>query len=327
MPSTNPAPAARRYRAGLVLVLLVVGGTSAVAASRTSTTFDEIVLVAAGARALETGSWSMVLDQPPLMPLLYGLPVWAAGVRYPSEVRERGWTYDDRWEYARALFFGVGNDPERVAWRARLVALALAMVLIAVAYAYGVWIEGPRTGLIAAFLVGFLPDVMAHAGVAYNDVPMALAYLLAVWALDAAIRRPSPGLGVLAGAAVAGAAGVKFSALALAPVAGLLLVLQLVGRDRTRPDAWGRRLGVATALGIVAAYALLVLTYRGDTFLVRLEYGLRFTVEHASEGHPAPAWLFGRTRPDGWWYFFPAAFLVKTPAALHALVPLAAVGL
>ena len=327
---TSPSPGSRpsRWRGllGLAALLLVTGGLAVGAMLRSSTTFDEIVLVAAGARAVETGSWSLVVDQPPVMPFLYGAPFQLVGAEYPSEIRERMLRYDDRWEYARSFFFRVGNDPERLALVARLVALAAALGLVAATWAYGAWIGGALTAAFSAALVAFHPDVLAHAGVAYNDVPLALAYLLAVWALDSAVRRPGVVHGAVAGLAVALALGVKFSALALGPVALLLVALEAVARDRARRAGWGRSVALAGVAAVVAGYVALALMYRGDWYLIGLEHGLRFTVAHASEGHPAPAWLFGETSPTGWWYFFPVALAVKTPAALALLAPLAAVG-
>lgn len=327
MPSRRPRPARRLL---LLLLVVVASGASALfAALRTSTTFDEIVLVSAGARALETGSWSLVVDQPPLMPFLYGLPFRFVEVGYPSEVGRR-LGYDDRWEYARDFFFRVGNDPERMALLARLVSVGTVLLLVLLSWAWGWWISGPKTALFAALLVAFLPDVVAHGAVAYNDVPLALGFLLAVWALDVAVRDPGVLRGAVAGAAVALAFGVKFSALALGPVAVALVVLEWFGGDgeeRAHRGGWWSRLLLGSLAGVVAGYVVLVVLYRGDVLLLGLERGVRFTIEHATEGHAAPAWLLGETSPDGWWYYFPVAFLVKTPAALHLAIPVAAAGL
>jgi len=40
---------------------------------------------------------------------------------------------------------------------------------------------------------------------------------------------------------------------------------------------------------------------------------------------PRPAFLLGRASNDGWWYFFPVTFLLKTPVPLLALLGIAAV--
>jgi hypothetical protein len=74
-------------------------------------------------------------------------------------------------------------------------------------------------------------------------------------------------------------------------------------------------------------YLTLVAIYLGDFRLEEFVWGLDFNIRHAAQGHgPIPAWLAGTTTPGGFWYFFPVAFLVKTPAALHMLMLLAALG-
>lgn len=41
--------------------------------------------------------------------------------------------------------------------------------------------------------------------------------------------------------------------------------------------------------------------------------GFKFAASHAGSGHPA--YLFGEHSMDGWWYYYIAAFLIKTPIA------------
>jgi len=337
----GPHPTAR---AALAVVLAVAACVSTLQAVRTSTTFDESYLVAAGARTLAIGDDALLLDQPPLMAMLYGLGTRVGGTTYPETMEARRWTPDERWEHARTFFFRSGLDPERVALSARLVGIVALVLLGLLTWSYTRWIVagpggrrvepggepgvgGEGAALVATTLVVLLPDAVAHAAVAYNDLPLALLFLAAVGSIDRAVREPGPLRGALAGSAVALAMGVKFSALALAPVALLLVGAESMVVPRERLAVRARSLAGAVAAGCAAAYLVTVALYGGDWLLLDLEYGLRFTVTHAAEGHEAPAYLFGATRPEGWWYFFPAAFLVKTPGALHAMMPFAAIGL
>jgi hypothetical protein len=118
---------------------------------------------------------------------------------------------------------------------------------------------------------------------------------------------------------------VKLSALALAPVALLLVAGGAVAAPRDR--RWWLDLAVAAAVGALALWVGLVLLYRGDPTLTLLRLGVWRTVLHAEGGHPEAAYLLGRTSPDGWWYFYPAAFLFKTPVALQALLAVGALAL
>jgi hypothetical protein len=68
-PSERARTAGLRIPPWLVLVAIIaVSGTAIVAAMRSnSTTFDEIVFIAAGARGYDTGRFDLAPDHPPLM--------------------------------------------------------------------------------------------------------------------------------------------------------------------------------------------------------------------------------------------------------------------
>jgi hypothetical protein len=321
-PSFHLSPAVVRLT--LALILLLTGMFTILAMRHTSPTFDEIVLIAGGARGYHTGDWSMAPEHPPLMQYVYGLPVHVAGASYPDEA---GVTAADRalmgyrYRYAQNFFWRSGNDPERLALLGRLPAALCAVGLVLLVFAYTRSLGGPAAGLTAALLTAALPDVLAHGGVAYNDVPLALALLAAVWAISVAIRTPSASRALAAGLLIAAALGIKNSAVALAPIAGVLLIWEIALR---RNDAQWRRLILPAALiTVVSAYIGLVVIYRGDLALAEYRYGLEFAFSHATQME-VPAFLLGERSMSGWWYFFPVAFLFKTSAGLHVLLAVAA---
>jgi Dolichyl-phosphate-mannose-protein mannosyltransferase len=316
-------PVSRINRFGFAIALAVAALTTtvtALASLRNATTFDEIVLMAGGARGYETGRWDIAPEHPPLMQYLYGLPIWLSHPSYPERrvapaPAARDFAF--RYTYSREFFWTTGNDPERIALLGRSVAALFAGLLVLATWGL-VRRQSGTAAILAAVLVAFLPDVVAHGGVAYNDLPLAFAYLLAVLSLDAAVRRPTAGRGAVAGLCVALALGIKFSAVILAPVAGLLIAAEAASRKRER--AWWISLGIAVAAALVAAGLALVLVYRGDFTLAEFRYGIGYTFGRVSGYHRVPAYLLGRTSVNGWWYFFPVAFLYKTPAALHILL-------
>jgi hypothetical protein len=287
---------------------------------RTSATFDEVVMIAGGARGYDTGAWDFNPEHPPLVQYLYGLPVALTNPVLPPElapelVRERGIEY--RYTYAREFFWGVGNDGQRLLVLGRLPALACALALVLLVFSYTQRRHGAAAALLAAALVGFLPDLLAHGGIAYNDVPLALAFFGALWALDHAIRNPLPVPSILAGVACGLALAVKHSAIALLPVAALLLVAELLTRRGDR--AWARQTAAAALLCLLAMYLTLVLCHRGDFGLEQYRYGLAFAFRHVTS-NPAVSYLLGDISYTGRWYYFPAAFLFKTSAAFHFLL-------
>ncbi len=90
---------------------------------RTSASFDEIVFMCVGARGIDTGDFSLVIDHPRLPQYIYGLPVYLMHVKYPPEgVLTHDWM--PRYYYARTLLWGLGNPAEHIMMVTRTVALA-----------------------------------------------------------------------------------------------------------------------------------------------------------------------------------------------------------
>jgi len=334
--TTTPAVRARRRLAvwSVLGLMVIVSGSAIVGAMRrTSPTFDEIVLVAGGARGFATGTFDLAPDHPPLMQYLYGLPVWLSDPTLPDESTVSAQVRAQpgyRYKYASAFYWAVGNDPERVSFLGRLPAVAIALLLTIVVFLYTRRFWGDAAGLTAAALTAFMPDVLAHGGVAYNDVPIALAILAAGWAVDETVRHPALHRGMLAGLLTGIAISVKISAAALLPVAVLLIAVEAVAQRTPAPESrarWRQALALATLAAVVVTYLTVVLVYRGDFALAEFRYGLQFRYRHMTSGHGAAAFLLGNTSTTGWWYYFPAAFLFKTSAAMQILVLLAAAAL
>lgn len=309
-----------RVRPGWVVAILVIVSvtTTVLAMRRNSTTFDEIAPIAVGARGWHTGDWSMMTRFPPVMQYLYGIPGVLSHPNYPREGMTR-----NHYEYAREFLWKSGNDPEALVFRARLIAALFVGLLIVVTYGFASAYFGSGVGLLAASVVAFLPDVLAHGGVAYNDVPIAVAFMAALWAIDHAVRQPTLRNGVVAGLLASLALAIKHSALALGPIAIALVVMELL----TRPDrrAWLRQIASVVGVAVIAAYLLQVLLYRGDFALALLRDSTGGLASHVSGGHSAanPSAIF-HEKPG--WEFYPLTFFLKTPLAFHLLMVLGIIG-
>src|SRR5690606_32938858 len=140
------------------------------------------------------------------------------------------------------------------------------------------------------------PDVLAHGGVAYSDLPVTLALFSAAWAIDEAVRAPSWRRGIIAGVLTGLALGVKISAAALAPLAVALIVVELIARRRDAArdpseTGWLRAVMAAAAVAILTSYFVIVIIYRGDFLLEQFRYGLAYRYTHMTGGHGAAAFL------------------------------------
>src|SRR6202035_1557157 len=160
------------------------------------------------------------------------------------------------------------------------------------------------------------PAFLGHAGLATTDVAVAATTLLALYRVWRWLEQPTMANAIWCGAAIALAFTSKFSAFLFVP-AGVIALL--VVWPRTRSPLAARRSLVHLLL--IAITAMLV-TWAVYAFSLdgpqQIATGLRWAISHERGGHPA--YLLGRNSPNGWWYFFLVALLVKTPIALIILM-------
>lgn len=311
----------------LCFAAIVLGSTFTIVAAmrHTSPTFDEITTGPGGARGLHLRSFDLMPDFPPVMQYLYGLPVYLSAPNYPAEMSTD--TVPNRYLYAQQFLYDTGNDPEQITFRARLVAAACAALLILLTFGFTRAYFDDRTALLGAGLVAFLPDVLAHGGIAYNDIALAPAILASLWSMDAALRRPAAWRGILAGVLVSIAVGIKHSALILGPIAVTLILVEAIARhQRGELRVWLPRLATVLAVAAIVGYLTQVLLYRGDFSLAYLRASTVAAQSHIAGGHGVPAYLLGEMTREAPWYFYPVSFVYKTPVALHLLMFAALLG-
>ena len=306
-----------RLLALLALAFAILAGSAML---HTSATFDEIVFMCVGARGIHMGDFGMVIDHPRLPQYLYGLPVFLSHPVYPPEgILTRDWM--PRYYYSRTLLWGLGNPAEHLMMVTRAVALFFGTATVVATFLGARRHMAAWAALFAAALVAFLPDMLAHSGVAYSDIPLTFGFLACLYLFDAAVRSPTPGRVALAGVACALTVCVKYSGLILGPILVSLVILEAVS-GRRRDAAWQRGLLVAIPVFLAAMYVTIAIVYLGDWTLSGFMSGLQESLQ--STAHRT-ANLFGERYSGGRWYFFPVAFLLKTPAALHVLLVVALV--
>jgi 4-amino-4-deoxy-L-arabinose transferase-like glycosyltransferase len=221
---------------------------------------------------------------------------------------------------------------------------------------------GSAAALLALVLYCADPNIVAYGRYLKNDILLTfLAFLFCVaWSayLEAGGMLRLATSGILLGLSMAA----KFSAAFLIPAAVVLAAAREWQSDR--PRAWGHMMVRMMALGVVALVALLAVYGRENRKLIpmnrsaRVAAGLTPMRDAVNTGSPvgrALAWagthmgwrdhalatslsifaahgnrghvgyLFGHQSENGWWYYFPAAFAVKTPVGTLAALLVAAV--
>jgi len=157
-----------------------------------SPTMDEPFHTLAAAEYAIAGTYNANLEHPPLVKLLSGFAVRAAGARPPR--MDAPFSMRTA-EQPRPFAFSSTLSPERLfgVARAPVIALFCALVLV-VGGAVRRW-GGSAAGLLAAALVAFEPNLVAHAGIVHTDLAAALGFfgtlVLSLMALERSTARIS----------------------------------------------------------------------------------------------------------------------------------------
>lgn len=289
----------------LVLAAAAVSiGFSVRFAFTSSATFDEPLHLAAGYDALSRERFELnAMHHPPLAEMWPAVPLLALRPAPPEGPEP--YAAADRFLYRNRIPAAELLRVSRI-WNAATLTLVLILLLAWTARR----LAGPEAAVFAAGAAAFCGPWAANAALLTTDALPALLFFAAFSALAA---RPLDGrswalAGVLAGAAM----GAKFSMAALLPIAAVTALAAGM-----KPFEAGRRLVLAGALAVLAV----AFCYRFIDAGLWLR-GFLETAERLSQGRRS--YFLGSYSSEGWLLYFPAAILVKTPAALLAFAALGA---
>ncbi len=239
--------------------------------------------------------------------------------------------------FANLFLYRNSAAPDSLLFAARFVTILLT-VLFGAYFAW--WVRrraGPLAGLFGLALFAFDPNLIAHGRYVTTDLATALFIFMTLTLWLEYLREGGWHWLVLSGLALGLALASKYSAVYLLPVLLILywcqahnlrqfitatailgaisfIVLAVVYWPEVRHSGSLPPLGLALArkgpAGPLLSFAADRLHLPEYTYLV----GLDRLSEHEAIGHPS--YLLGNLSDHGFWYYFPVAFAVKTPAAL-----------
>ncbi len=304
----------RRHQLAAALLLACLFAQTMGHAQSASITFDEGPHLAIGYATLRTGDLRLqpVDIHPPLANVMAAAPLLLqADLPDPRSIG--GWDIASLSATSDAVVWQYPH-PRRLAMASRFPIILMTILLGAIVFRWASDLFGPRAGLVALCLYAFDPNVIAHGSLVTTDMAVMLWGTAALFLTARYLRNPrrrySAGVGIVLGLAMAS----KVSAISLLPPVGLLF---LIG-PRSRP--WKRR--ILTVAGCMALAALVLWAGYGFEFrtipgfplplpaATHLEIYLSLQ-EHYQLGHPS--FLMGQNSAHGWWYYFPIAFVLKTP--------------
>jgi hypothetical protein len=305
-----------------------------------SPTMDEQNHIARGLAFIKTGDPRFSLEHPPLINSLSALPLLTLP-EIVLPIDHESWNHREGWyAFAEQLLWIVNKDVERMVFLARMPILFLTLVLGLVGYRFAVNLWGRVAALLALSLLLLDPNIMAHGRYSTTDIGGALFVLLSaflLWKLWTANADFVKYL-LAAGFALGLALGSKMSVLAFIPIFAVQAVLPLYGHQFSFADAFRNLLKYLLICGVAFIVVWGIYSFEWGQFrfttnnLVALNdlsgpaptylAGIEQIVDLSGSGRPAM--LFGEFSTEGWWYYFPVAFSVKTPLIVLLLIILAA---
>ncbi|HZF14126.1 MAG TPA: glycosyltransferase family 39 protein, partial [Thermoanaerobaculia bacterium] len=180
-------------------------------------TVDEFAHLPAGWFYLQTGSFALFPQNPPLVKVLSALPLFLVhpALDPAARVQNTGWY---PWVYGTGFMERNRAIYERVFFLGRLPIVLLGLLTGLLVYRWARELYGEGAGLAALTLYVFCPSIVAHAHLATVDLGAACFTLLALYRLDRYLRKPTGRRLLLCGLALGAAELAKLTGLLLYPV-------------------------------------------------------------------------------------------------------------
>lgn len=183
----------------------------------------------------------------------------------------------------------------------RLPTILVGALLAYTVYAWGRELYGPAPGLLGLFLFVMDPNILAHARLITTDLFVAAGTVITLYLFWRFARRRSIGRALAAGLALGLAQVTKYTAIALFPLLGLLILIYdlprliRIARRGRRPNL-GRYLGrsaILILLFLALSLAVVYVAFLGEfTFLPLQDYAFRSPVLRAVQAGLAGAdWI------------------------------------
>jgi 4-amino-4-deoxy-L-arabinose transferase-like glycosyltransferase len=333
--------------------------------ARKSITNDEVVSIPAGYYHLAAGNFQISVDHPPLTKMYAAFPLlFIQPNELPITVRPGEGALPRTLRAQEEFWSANATHFKAISFWSRVPMITLTLALGVLIFIYARQLFGRRAALFAVFLFSLEPTVLAHGRTALNDLPAALSYLLFFFALHAYLKAPGLPRALTLGLATGLAVMTKFSMVIVVPVFFLIAVISIWMAPR-RGEARGRaawHMGLATLTTIlvinagyyfqgqppqeaefrwltsilspahlsgvmicVRALSKVVPTYLLSGIDAVLARNSGIDAILAGNGYGQTASLLGAYSDTGWWYYFPAAFALKTtiPFLLTSVAALA----
>jgi hypothetical protein len=350
----------RRYSvlAGALLLLAIFMSELIVSVRQQSLSWDEGDHIFAGYQAWKTADFGINPEHPPFVKELATLPLLSMHLKTPPP---KGLPFfkDEAYFDGRDLIFNNGGEStaDRIIFEARMAAATLSLLLGALVFLAGRKMFGDVAGLFALALVVFEPNLIAHGAYVTTDMGVSCFMFATIYALYRYTKAPSLSrllcLGIATGLALAS----KHSGVLIAPMALTIAAIEVAWPQDISRKQVASRFAVALSVGTVLGIFILWCTYgfrfsahpggvhmtpslakyakelpgiepRIYLLLAKLkilpESYLFGMIDVRRLANSFPTYIFGKIHAHGVFYYFPAAFIIKSTLGFMILILIAA---
>ena len=307
---------------GLLLILAFLQLSSLAV---TSVTVDEPSHLVAGYAFLTRGDTRIRLNGPMLPNAIGAAPLLTQPNLKLTPADDPMWNANDHNGISDEFVWHNTASPFLLITLARMPFIFLSWLLGALLFRWAEERAGAWAGVFALALYVFDPNLLAHSRFVMTDfAPSALAFF-ALYAFDRSLRRPdSRAWLVVSGLGVGLALASKFSLTVLVIVIIVLSGLNVFATEGRRHKGFLRIavraagrfacLLAVTALTVWGVYAFQIGPVNpGGLPVPAPGFWREWQSAQYYLNQPWPNYLFGQTSETGWWYYFPIAFVLKTP--------------
>ncbi|HKZ84281.1 MAG TPA: glycosyltransferase family 39 protein [Anaerolineae bacterium] len=307
-----------------IVLLLVLTYLQFSTLAVTSPTLDEPNHLVSGYAYLTRGDTRIKLNGPILPNALGALPLLLQPGLALSSPDDPGWDTNQYNDIADRFLWSNTASPFHIIYLARFPFMAAGWLLGALIFRWARERNGARAGLFALGFYVFCPNLLAHSRFVMTDFVPAALTCLTLYTFDRSMHSDRPAWTVAAGMALGLALASKFSLVMLTPSIAILLFMHNGWRSTRRSLGQLALTVLVAAVAVWGVYSFQVAPVSAGGLPLPAP-GFWGEVESARYvlGQPWPNYLFGQISDSGWWYYFPIAFLVKTPLPVLILLAVA----
>jgi hypothetical protein len=322
-----------------------------------SITWDEDNHIYAGYMSLKYRDFGLNPEHPPLVKMLAAIPLVGMDLQMPT-LQNR---YFKTEAFLGGKDFVFKNNFEVVLERARLAVAILTLLTVFLVFLATQEMFGTGAAFIALALLVFDPNLLAHGAVVGTDMGLSCFMFAAVYAFYRYVKAPSTWRMVVTGVATGLALASKHTAILVIPMLVFLAISEIARQANDSKSAGSRgnqTKQLATALLVTTVIAVAILwgfygfRYRSRPSSLQLNPVFAESVQQLSRPreirllstvanwHLLPesyiygladvrimsdfytSYIFGKTYPHGVWFYFPAAFAIKSSLAFLILLGL-----